>query len=505
VTDATASLAWRLAAAARARPGRVALRIGSRQWLYATLHEDARRLAPLLTTGSGDRQAKVGILAGASTYTVYVSLLAAIYARAVAVPLNTSHPRDRIAATAEAAHLDRLIVDDSARPVADAVLPRLPGVPPIRISDARSPGPGLAELAGTTAEPSALAYIMFTSGSTGRPKGVPISLGNLLHFLHSAQERHEITADDVLIQTFEPSFDLFLFGPFMAWSAGAELVAAPLRARRKQADFVTEHGVTVWFSVPSAIPVARRTGALAPGSMPTLRRSLFCGEALREADAADWQAAAPRSAVENLYGPTELTIACTVDRWPSRTDVGNGVVPIGLPHPGLRHLLLDPHGQVTDEEGELCVSGPQMFAGYLDPADDAGRFLVADGQRYYRTGDRVRRLPDGRLAYLGRIDHQVKIRGYRVELLEIEHALRQLDGVSDCAVTVVDRDGEATLHAAFVGDGAVRNRLMSALAARLPEYLVPRHIWHTDALPLNANGKLDRSALARVVSAIAET
>jgi acyl-coenzyme A synthetase/AMP-(fatty) acid ligase len=243
-------------------------------------------------------------------------------------------------------------------------------------------------------------------------------------------------------------------------------------------------------------------GALAPGSMPTLRRSLFCGEALREADAADWQAAAPQSVVENLYGPTELTIACTVDRWPNRADVGNGVVPIGLPHPGLPQVLLDPHGRVADDEGELCVGGPQMFAGYLDPADDVGRFLVVDGERYYRTGDRVRRLPDSRLAYLGRLDYQVKIRGYRVELLEIEHALRQLDGVSDCAVTVVDRDGEATLHAAFVGDRAVQDGLTSALAARLPEYQVPRYIWHTDALPLNPNGKVDRSALARAVSTV---
>jgi amino acid adenylation domain-containing protein len=489
-----------VAAAARAHPDRVALRIGSRQWLYSELHDDANRLARLLADRPGDRQPRTGILAGANSYTVYVGLLATIYAGAVAVPLNTGHPRDRVTATAAAARLDQLLVDDSAGPVAATLIPRLPGVRPIRTADARFLDPAVPATPGGTADPSSLAYIMFTSGSTGRPKGVPISLGNLLHFLTSAQERHGLAPDDVLIQTFEPSFDLFLFGPLTAWSVGAEVVAAPVRALRRLAAFVTGHGVTVWFSVPSAIHLARRTGALVPGSMPTLRRSLFCGEALREADAADWQAAAPRSVVENLYGPTELTISCTVDRWSSRSGAGNGVVPIGRPHPGLHHVLLDPDGRVAGDEGELCVRGPQMFEGYLDPADDAGRFLVVEGQRYYRTGDRVRRLRDGRLAYLGRLDYQVKIRGYRVELLEVEHALRQLDGVSDCAVTVVDHDGESTLYAAFVGDQAVRDRLAGALAARLPEYLVPRTIRHTDALPLNANGKVDRSALARAVS-----
>lgn len=493
MTEGGQSLADRLAAAARAHPDRVALRIGSHQWPYGRLHDDAGRLARLLTARSGDRQPRTGILASASSYTGYAGLLATIHAGTVAVPLNPGHPADHVATAAEMAQLDQLIVDGTAGTIADTIRTRLPGVTLVPLSSAPPGGSGTA--AGRR-DPSALAYIMFTSGSTGRPKGVPISHGNVLHFLRSAQDRHRITADDVLVQTFEPSFDLFMFGPLMAWSAGAELVAAPPRALRRLPAFLTAHRVTVWFSVPSTIQLARRFGALSPGSMPTLRRSLFCGEALREADAVDWQAAAPGSVVENLYGPTELTIACTVQRWPGRTGGGNGVVPIGAPHAGLPYLLLDPHGQVAGDEGELCMRGPQMFAGYLDPADDIGCFPVVGGQRYYNTGDRVRRLPDGQLVYLGRRDQQVKIRGYRVELLEVEHALRQLDGVADCAVTVVTQDGEAALHAAFVGDPAVADGLVPALAARLPAYMVPRRIRHTAALPRNGNGKIDRSALA---------
>ncbi|WP_158841287.1 AMP-binding protein [Saccharothrix deserti] len=489
-------LARQLDIALRIHTDRVALRVGSQQWTYRELHAEAARLRPALA-GHG-RQLRVGLLAATADPLSHIGLLATITAGAVAIPLNPAHPSPRIAATARAAGLDVLLVSRRATRVADRILPSLPGVRVLPEGNLpRTPvKPGNLVDVADVADP--LAYIMFTSGSTGRPKGVPITHGNLEHFLRCARDRHGIRHDDVVAQTFDPTFDLFMFGPLLAWQAGAALVAAPPRALLRLSSFVTAQGVTVWFSVPSTIGLARRVDALGAGSMPTLRRSLFCGEALRDVDAADWQAAGPNAVVENLYGPTELTIACSVDRWsgPSGEEDGNGVAPIGRLHPGLDHVLLD-GGRVAAGEGELCVCGPQVFGGYLDPADDDGRFLILDGRRYYRTGDRVRRLPDGRLTYLGRIDHQVKVRGFRVELLEVEHALRGVDGVVDCAVTVVDRDGEATLCAGFVGDPAVADGLARELGGRLPEYSVPRLFRHLDALPLNANGKVDRPALAR--------
>jgi acyl-coenzyme A synthetase/AMP-(fatty) acid ligase len=137
-----------------------------------------------------------------------------------------------------------------------------------------------------------------------------------------------------------------------------------------------------------------------------------------------------------------------------------------------------------------------MFAGYLDRADDQDRFLTCDDLRWYRTGDRVRRLPGGDLAYLGRLDGQTKIRGYRVELLEVEHALRQLDGVRDCAVVAVQRDGETELAAAYAGSTSAPGTLARQLAGRLPGYMVPRIIRQVAELPLNSNGKVDRHVLA---------
>jgi acyl-CoA synthetase (AMP-forming)/AMP-acid ligase II len=242
-----------------------------------------------------------------------------------------------------------------------------------------------------------------------------------------------------------------------------------------------------------------RLRGLAPGDLPSLRLSLFCGEPLLRHDAADWQAAAPRSQVENLYGPTELTISCSVYRWDSVTSADlcvNDIVPIGAMHPGMQYVLLGPGGQPDPTEGELCVTGTQMFPGYLDPADNAGRFADHDGQRWYRTGDMVRLLPSGDLAYLGRRDHQVKIRGVRVELAEVEWGLRRCAGVRDAVAVAVG--GE--LVAFYLGDPRPPTALIAELATFFPRYQIPRMFHHLAEFPLNANRKTDRPALVALAA-----
>ncbi len=488
----------RIARTVRDAPDRVALRAGTQEWTYGQLNNHALHVAAHLTAPADGAFPRVGILTG-DAGAAHVGLLAALYAGAAAVPLNPAFPPQRTAEMLGAAGVRTVVTDERGgrllgRIAADGADVREVVIP------ARPP----AEPAvGTVAQASSdLAYVMFTSGSTGRPKGVPISCTNLVHFLDAAQQRHRITADDVLVQTFEPTFDLFMFGPFLAWSVGATVVVLPPRALGRLAQFVTQNGITVWFSVPSTIRMVRRLGGLGADTMPTLRRSLFCGEALACDDARAWRAAAPHGPVENLYGPTELTISCTVHQWDEADDGGgNGVVPIGTLHEGLRSVLLNDLGRPATGEGELAVTGPQMCEGYLDASDDAHRFVELDGTRWYRTGDRVRQLPDGGFAYLGRTDHQVKVRGYRVELLEIEHELRQLPGVADCAVVAVEHNGETSLTAAYQGDEIPAGTLASGLVARLPEYMVPRSFLHLPELPLNSNGKIDRPALARLACA----
>jgi non-ribosomal peptide synthetase component F len=327
---------------------------------------------------------------------------------------------------------------------------------------------------------------------------VPISHANVGHFLAAIHDRYRFTPQDRFSQTFELTFDLAMFDLFAAWGAGAAVCAASRLQVLQPARYVNRAGITVWFSVPSVIAAAQARGLLPARAMPSLRWSLFCGEALPTASARAWAAAAPNAVLENLYGPTEMTIACTAHRWSDENGVGSAghmsaTVPIGSPLPGVEHVVMGSEG--PSDEGELWLSGPQMFAGYLDPSHDRGRFGDYEGVRWYRTGDRVRLLPDRILGFLGRQDDQVKILGHRVELGEVEHLLREQPGISDAAA--VDCAGpEGTQIAAFyVGSEYDSAQLRTALRRRAPEYLVPTWFVRLPSLPLTPHGKVDRVTL----------
>lgn len=352
------------------------------------------------------------------------------------------------------------------------------------------------------ARPEDTAYVLFTSGSTGRPKGVPVTHANTDHYFRLLDARYAFGADDVFSQNFDLNFDCGMFDLFCAWGSGGTLVTPPAAAYRDMPAFVAEHGLTVWFSTPSAVALVRRMGGLRPGALPTLRHSFFAGEALSCRDADDWAAAAPRSAVENLYGPTELTITVSAHRWTPGQERGlNGMVPIGTVHEGHGVLLLAPDDDggpaaaAATDEGELCIAGPQLTAGYLDPEDDRGRFFERAGQRWYRTGDRVRRDADGVLHYLGRGDSQVQVHGVRVELAEVEAALRECDGVQDAVAVPVPTDGSVELAVFYTGRPSAPAELARQLRRTLPTAVVPRRYTHLDAFPLNSNRKTDRRQL----------
>lgn len=497
-----------------AAPEGDALHIGDRSWTYAQVHEMALSWAGTLRAASPERLRSVGILASQSPE-CYVGILAASYAGAFAVPLSPTFPAERTAVMAEAASVDAFIADAKSAEILCRT--GLAGGRPVLLPDSDATGPAAVTIRNqpsraltqpSRARPSDVAYVLFTSGSTGRPKGVPITHGNVDHFLWFNQQRYGFTPEDVCSQTFAATFDLAMFDMFMAWGAGATLESTPVHAFLALPDFIKRKKMTVWFSVPSAISVARRCGGLSPDSMPSLRWSLFCGEALMQQDAEDWRRAASQSVLENLYGPTELTIACSTYRWTpeqSPSECVNGVVPIGTIYPSLRSVLIDPFGQPGQTEGELCVTGPQMFSGYLDPRDNENRFLVHDDLRWYRTGDRVRRDAagtgetdgsGGALKYLGRVDFQVKVRGYRVELAEIEHAARALPGIDQVAAVAVRHRDIVELAMFYTGSALTPADLIVALAQSLPDYMVPRWAWRLDDMPLNVNQKVDRRALA---------
>ncbi|PRY01754.1 AMP-binding protein [Allonocardiopsis opalescens] len=489
-----------------AAPDRPAFYLGARSATYREVHERALLWAGALRRAAGGTPAPVGVLAGKGE-TAYTGILAGLYAGAVVVPLHPMFPAARTRQMLKAAGVGALITDERGGAALPELLGADHGLPVLAPAEA----PGAAGAGTVAARPEdALdrpcpagtddtAYVLFTSGSTGRPKGVPITHGSTHHYFRLLDARYDFSSRDVFSQTFDLNFDCAMFDLFCAWGAGASVVAVPPSAYRDLPAFCAERGLTVWFATPSAIGLTRRMGGLAPGSLPSLRWSFFAGEALRCRDAEDWQRAAAGSVVENLYGPTELTVTVTAHRWDpdaSRKLGVNGVVPIGTLHDGHEELLIGADGEPAETEGELCVAGPQLTPGYLDPEDGAGRFLDRDGRRWYRTGDRVRRVGGGELAYLGRLDAQVQVQGWRVELGEIDHALAGCPGVESAVTVSAAREDGVELVVFYTGRPATPAELARSLRELLPHGMIPRRYQHLDELPLNANRKVDRPVLA---------
>jgi amino acid adenylation domain-containing protein len=508
---------------AAARPDAPALVVSGTSVSYGELARRARTLASAVTDGGRRPAERVAVFASRSQV-AYAGTLAALCSGAAFVPLSHKFPVDRTRNMLRRAAVDAVIVDKASAASLPTVLQGLDDRPRVI-----APEPGVADalrakgIAAVGADelaaleplaelppvvPDDIAYLLFTSGTTGEPKGVAVTHANVLHYLDVMQRRYGLAPDDRCSQTFDQTFDLAVHDLFMAWGAGASVYAMQPIEQLAPVRFVQKHGLTVWFSVPSAAALALKKSMLQPGVMPSLRYSLFCGEPLPVTTAGEWQTAAPNSVVENLYGPTELTIACFVYRWDaerSPDEAVNGIVPIGRPLPDLGALVVgeDLRPAPAGEVGELLVSGAQTTPGYWrDAVKTQERFVRLDGsrgrrERFYRTGDRVRQLPSGDYVYIGRVDNQIKVLGFRVELGEVEAVLLRDGGaVQAAAVGWPMEDGRALGIVAFVSGSATPPEAMVRLAAaKLPAYMVPSRVVTVDEMPLNANGKIDRHRL----------
>lgn len=507
------------------RPGLI---VKGRTLVYREIEEMARRWAAVLLERRPGRLGRVGVFAYRSE-AAYIGTLTSLFSGAAFVPLNRTFPQERTRTMIQRAGLDALIVDRASAAQLSMVLAGMESPPlvlaPEADTDLAAVAPDLrcGADALAAAEPLArlpplcagdIAYLLFTSGTTGIPKGVAITHGNVTHFLDAVSPWLEYTADDRTSQMFDQTFDLSVMDLFATWQAGACLCVPQAAELLAPALYANRQRLTRWFSVPSLVAHMRRGGQLKPGVLPDLRLSIFCGEALPRSTVEAWREAAPNSVVLNLYGPTELTIACSVYRWEDATSPGEcvlDVVPIGRPLPGLAALVVDDALKPVEhgEAGELCVCGPQTAPGYwCDPKRTAERFVpievgVSDTRIFYRTGDRVARQPSGEYAYLGRVDHQVKIHGYRVELGEIEAAILQHPGIVAAAAIGWPLEGGRPegIVAFAVGKDVEPEAVRGALRGKLPAYMLPARVVILDSLPLNVNGKTDRAALQSMLEA----
>ncbi|WP_406062407.1 amino acid adenylation domain-containing protein [Streptomyces sp. NBC_01077] len=498
-------------------PDEPAVEAGDTRLSYRELRRAAEHVAALILSAHGSAPRRISVMATRSV-AVLAAYLAGQRLGATVTPVNPAFPVQRNRMICELAGAEVLVVDAADAGQLDG---ELAGVAPteLRLDTAEIAAAAQAvdgpapELPAYTTGPDDVAYVLFTSGSTGRPKGVPIRHRNLSPYLAHNIERYGIGPGCRTSHTFDLTFDPSVFDLFVTWGGGATLVVPGRAELLSPVDYIVDNGVTHWFSVPSVVSVSAQLGNLPAGLADSLRMSVFIGEQLSYDQAEAWHAVAPQASIENVYGPTELTVACTEfalpadpAQWPATS---NDTVPIGPVYDFLDHLVLDEDGRPA-EEGELVVRGSQRFDGYLDPADNHGRFLLHDDggitpyegegpltdAHYYRTGDRVR-WESGRLVHLGRLDNQVKVRGYRIELGEIEAALRRHPDITQAVVIALKKGDDVELVGVHTGSPVEPNLIGRWLRKRVPVHMVPRRFRHLDTLPLNPNGKIDRPRITR--------
>ncbi|WP_455917339.1 non-ribosomal peptide synthetase [Pseudomonas cerasi] len=458
---------------------------------FAQLHTQANRLAHYLRDKGVGPDVCVAIAAERSPQ-LLIGLLAIIKAGGAYVPLDPDYPADRLAYMLQDSGVHLLLTQTSLL----ELLPAPEGVCVIAMDSLHldswpTQAPGL-HLHGDN-----LAYVIYTSGSTGQPKGVGNTHAALAERLQWMQATYQLNDTDVLMQKAPISFDVSVWECFWPLITGCRLVLAGPGEHRdphRIAQLVQEHGVTTLHFVPPLLQLFIDEPLVA--ECTSLRRLFSGGEALPAELRNRVLAQLPAVQLHNRYGPTETAI--NVTHWQCQAEDGERS-PIGRPLGNVICRVLDEHLNPLPAgvPGELCIGGIGLARGYLGRAGLTAERFVADplgeaGTRLYRTGDRVRWSADGVLDYLGRLDQQVKLRGFRVEPEEIEARLLAMDGIAQAVVLVRDQQLIGYYTASTALD---EQQVKSALAAELPEYMVPAQLLRLEAMPLSPSGKLDRRAL----------
>ncbi|MGW4393673.1 amino acid adenylation domain-containing protein [Amycolatopsis nivea] len=477
---------------AAAAPDAPAIITEDETYSYEELAGAARRVATALASAGVRRGDVVGVCAERSPDLV-AGVLGAQYAGAAYLPLDPSLPEARLAHLVRDAGAEVVFAEPET-----AATARKTGARRVLTRDDAVSGPDLPR-----PRPDDVAYLLYTSGSTGEPKGVAVSHRAVVNRLLWMQETFGLAPRDRVLQKTPFGFDVSVWELFWPLLTGAALVLAR-PGGHQDAEYLTRtirrQRVTTAHFVPSMLRLFLDEPTV--HDLPSLTLAVCSGEALAPDLVRRFRSLLPGAALHNLYGPTEAAIDVTW--WDCARPAESGTVPIGDPVANTRAVVLDERLRPVPPgcPGELYLGGVQLAHGYhgraaLTAASFVAHPLAGPGGRLYRTGDRARQLPGGALEYLGRLDRQVKVNGYRIELGEIEQVLAGHPAVRESAVVVRERTDGAQLAAYFTAAAAEPDpgELRTHLRDRLPAYMVPATITALPSMPLNRNGKLDRTAL----------
>ena len=487
---------------ARAVPHAVAVTQDHRKLTYGEMNDRADHVANLLHSLGVSADIPVALFLQRSPE-LATAALAVLKAGGAYVPLDPTYPPARIS----------MLLEDSAASVVlthSSVADTLPSGSWKTILMDAVEGEIFDQTAATpnlTTNPEDCAYIIFTSGSSGRPKGVQITHANLLNLVRWHQRAFNITAADRATMQASPGFDASVWEmwPYLTTGASIHVVDDSIRtAPDRLRDWIVANGITASF-VPTA--VAEQMIDLQWPNQTSLRVLLTGADCLRRYP--------PRGlpfAFINNYGPTECTVVATsgeVRPGDESGDKSEDAPSIGRPVDNAEIYIVDAELKPVADgvPGELLIGGAGLGRGYLNLPELTAQKFIADpfstkaAARLYRSGDLARKLPDGQIAFMGRMDEQIKIRGYRIEPGEITAALNRHPAVSASCVAAYEHDSGEIRVAAYIvpASSAVltSGQLRSFLGETLPDYMVPATFVKLECLPMTANGKLDRSALPK--------
>lgn len=473
-------------------PGATAVVCPEGELTYGELERRANQLAHYLRRLGVRPEVSVGLCVERSANLI-IGLLGILKAGGVYVPLDPAYPRDRLAFMLADAATQVLLTQHH-------LAERLPSHDAVTLcldTDGSRVGAMRDTRPANITDPRNAAYVIYTSGSTGNPKGVVVPHSGVGNMVEACARGFGVSRESRMLQFTSLSFDASIGEILITLLRGGTL-CLPSALIRAPDDCLTalmrDHAITNVILPPSML------AAMPQSDLPGLRTIVAGGEECTPELVARW---AEGRRFVNGYGPTEATMCATMSA-PLRP---GEPVTIGRPLDNTRVYILDEalHPVPVGVAGELCIAGIGLARGYLNRADLTASSFVPDpfsrepGARLYRTGDRACWREDGTIEFRGRLDDQVKIRGYRIEPGEIEAALRRHESVGDAAVVPRTlREGDRHLIAYVVaanGERLERDALRTALRRTLPEYMIPSMFVELDAMPLTANGKLDRQAL----------